>query len=431
MIRSMQHCPGRLAYELFYTAARNLITVMVVSLLGFSPLVAQESSPGAITSGTPKAGATAPPATSSQEEEPKERASPTSDERLLTPKIDVYLPEGELDFRVQRLARNAFFEGQLNYDFPSGDISSVLRYRFYRRKRTYQLSVFDTIEGQSVERGSEYQRVRGGALLMEWPHSYSNRSFLLAEIDTIDSNKDDFQFTAGRTNTFVRVGYQLGTPDDERSNAIVGNDRGRIETVFSAHRLIGPGDIGLTAALSYATDALEGDFEYLKLEFAGLKRFRLPGRTFVIGRFDGGTFSRESLIRPNLVGFEAYDIPTHEFFGLKGRDNLKGLKAQLRGTTKLQFTTEFFVPWFEDAAHRALGLEWNSWYWIVYGGKGAIGFDRDVVTDSANYLSDVGFGFEASFRLKGRRAYLSAVLAKVLEYDDDPRFIITVKTYSR
>ena len=367
----------------------------------------------------------------SNEQESERETNASSDDRLLIPKIDVYLPEGELDFRVQRLARNAFFEGRLNYDFPSGDISAILSYRFYRRKRTYQLSVFDTIEGQSVERGSDFERVRGGALLMEWPHSYSHRSFVLAEIDDIDSNKDEFRFTSGRTNTFVRLGYQIGTPDDERSNSIVGNDRGRIETVFSAHRLIGPGDVGLTAALSYAAEALEGDFEYLKFEIAGLKRFRLPGRTFLIGRFDGGTFSQESMTRPDLEGFEAFDIPTYEFFSLRGRDNLKGLKARLRGTTKLQFTAELFVPWFEDARHRALGLEWNSWYWIGYGGKGAIGFDRDAVTRSDQYLSDIGFGFESSFRLKGRRAYLSAVVAKVLEFDDDPRFIVTVKTYSR
>jgi outer membrane biosynthesis protein TonB len=47
------------------------------------------------------------------------------------PRLDVYFPEGDLDLRVSRLINKTFFEGQLKYNFISGDITAFLRYRYY------------------------------------------------------------------------------------------------------------------------------------------------------------------------------------------------------------------------------------------------------------------------------------------------------------
>ena len=45
----------------------------------------------------------------------------------------------------------------------------------------------------------------------------------------------------------------------------------------------------------------------------------------------------------------------------------------------------------------------------------AIGFDREVLTDSDNYLTDVGAGFETSFRLKDYTIFIGGVVAHTLD----------------
>ena len=82
---------------------------------------------------------------------------------------------------------------------------------------------------------------------MEWPHDYNNRTFFLTEVD-VSANRGTAagrtaSWCAGtKTDTFIRLGYQLGTPDEGRSSAIAGETRARTERLFSAFREFGPGD---------------------------------------------------------------------------------------------------------------------------------------------------------------------------------------------
>ena len=373
----------------------------------------------------------APPAAPSEEEEERERAGG------LFPDLNVYLPEGELDLRINRLTRKVFVEGQVKYNFVDGDIAAFLRYRYYGYKRTYQLSVFDEVEFEDIEEfDNDFDRTRGILLLTEWPLTFHRRAFGLVEMDRISSNKEELFFDTGKTNLFLRLGYQIGTPDDARSNAIVGEDRARVERLFTAFRKIGPGDAGLTGALTWGTDLAIGDFDYLKLEVAGLKRIELPRRAFLFARLHGGTFLEEEILDrdltedPRLPATGRFSIPREEFFRLDGRDNLKGLDDRLRGTEEIHFTTEVLFPWFVREHRRALKLDWRNWYWVLYGGTGNIGFDQDVFTEIDEYIHDVGVGFEASFQLKDFEFFLSGLVARAFGAESEEITTnLSVKTY--
>ncbi|MGH9361134.1 MAG: hypothetical protein ACRD2T_04400, partial [Thermoanaerobaculia bacterium] len=189
-------------------------------------------------------------------------------------RLDVYFPEGDLDFRLSRLVNKVFFEGQVKYNFIDGDISAFLRYRYYGLQRTLQFAVFDAIEFPDIEDFTDdFDRVRGLLVLMQWPRDVHHRVFALAELDRVSTNKESLESQNNRTNTFLRVGYQIGTPGDSRSNAIVGETRARSERLFTAFREVGPGNAGFTGAVTWGFDAGWGDFDYVKLEFETLKRF--------------------------------------------------------------------------------------------------------------------------------------------------------------
>ena len=167
----------------------HLLSLLVVLAGLAAPLAAQE------------AAAPAPPARSGEEG--------------FLPRLDVYFPEGDLDLRVSRLVNKVFFEGQVKYNFVNGDIAAFLRYRYYGYNRTTQLTVFDEVEFQDIQEFSnDFDRVRGTLVLVEWPQSYQRRAFLLAELDRISTNKEELAeiLRRGETNTFVRLGYQIGTP---------------------------------------------------------------------------------------------------------------------------------------------------------------------------------------------------------------------------
>lgn len=380
-----------------------------------------------------------PPLAAQAPQEPEgeaaaEEEAPAQGESLV-PELNVYFPEGELDIRIGRLVKKVFAQGQVKYNFVDGDISAFLRYRYYGFARTYQLSVFDEIEFEDIEDFSnDFDRVRGILLLTEWPHSFHHRTFLLTEMDRISSNREEFVFDTGRTNLFLRLGYQLGTPDDERSNAIVGESRARVERLFTAFRRIGPGDAGLTGALTWGTDLAVGDFDYVKLELSGLKRFELPRGAFLFGRLHGGTFLRKSEEREidpesPLPETGRFLVPREEFFRLDGRDNLKGLDERLRGTEKVQTTWEVVYPWFVGEDHQRLRLHWENWYWVLYGGVGTIGFDRDVLTDPDTYVTDLGVGFESSFRLRDYEFFLSGLVAQAFNAEGDVKVRFALKSY--
>lgn len=359
------------------------------------------------------------------------------------PKLDLFFPEGELDLRVNRLINKVFFEGQVKYNVLEGDINAFLRYRYYGFRRTFQVTVFDAVEFDDLEELSdEFSRVRGVLGVLQWPHNYHHRTFLVAELDRIISNKEELQFTTNRTNTFVRFGYQIGTPRDGRSNSLVAESRARVERIFTPVREIGPRGAGLTTVVTYGFELGPGDFDYLKVELEGLKRLQVSERSFVIGRIHGGTFPRadrcqagdfdtacEGRTDEEILEADRYSTPRFELFRLDGRENLKGLDDPLRGTEQLHSTAELFVPWFLDARHKALGLEWTNWYWVLYGGVGTIGFDSDVYTDFEQWVPDVGFGFEASFRLKKYTFFLSGLVAQALNGQGEPEARLSIKSY--
>ncbi len=369
-----------------------------------------------------------------EEEEEEETAAPADRQRdRFLPRLDVYFPEGDLDLRVNRLINKVFFEGQVKYNFLDGDITAFLRYRYYGASRVTQFTVFDEVEFEDVEDlSNDFDRVRGTLLLLQWPHSYHQRTFALFEIDRIFSNKPALQFNNNRTNTYVRLGYQVGTPGDARSNAIAGETRARSERLFTAVREIGPGGAGFTGAVTYGFDWLNGSFDYIKLEAEALKRFDVTANTFLVGRVHGGTFLDKQLIRddPELEPVDQFSIPRSEYFRLDGRDNLRGLKERRRGTEELHTTWEYFFPWFLGASHQFLRLEWQNWYWILYSGIGTVGFDRDVYTDFDTYVPDVGIGFESSFRLRRKyRFFLSGIVAQALKGSGGVEARISVKSY--
>lgn len=374
--------------------------------------------------------------------EGEEGGQPPRTREGLLPRLDVYFPEGDLDLRVSRLINKTFFEGQVKYNFVSGDITAFLRYRYYGYRQVTQFTAFDEIEFQEVQDFSnDFDRTRGILTLLQWPHSYHHRSFALFELDRISSNKEGNAeiLRLADTNTFVRLGYQIGTPSDSRSNAIVGESRARSGRIFTALQDFGPGDAGLTAAVTYGFPQVIGDFDYVKAELETLKRFDITRRVFLVGRLHAGSFlfkgdrAPEDL-RPLRPGEERspldfFAIPSGEFFRLDGRDNLKGLKDKQRGTEELHTTWELFFPWFLDADYDFLRLKWQNWYWIVYSGAGTVGIDRNVYTDFDSYIPDVGLGFESSFRLKKYRFFLSGIVAQALKGDGGVEARISVKSY--
>ena len=368
---------------------------------------------------------------------PTEGPAHRSREEGFLPRLDVYFPEGDLDLRVSRLINKVLFEGQVKYNFVGGDIAAFLRYRYYGYKRTTQFTVFDEVEFQEVQDfSSDFDRTRGTLLLFQWPLSYHYRTFLLTELDRISTNKEDLAeiLRRGETNTFVRLGFQIGTPDDVRSNAIVGEQRARQERLFTAFREIGPGQAGFTTALTWGFPYGIGDFNYVKIEAEALKRFDVTAQTFLVGRVHGGTFFDKD-IRPlrelpeNPQQGDFFTIPLGEFFRLDGRENLKGLDVRLRGTEEFHTTWEYFFPWFLNAKHDFLKLEWQNWYWILYAGAGTVGFDRDIYTDFSRYIPDVGVGFESSFRLRKYRFFLSGIVAQALKGEGGVEARISVKSY--
>ncbi|MCP4662442.1 MAG: hypothetical protein GY856_44150 [bacterium] len=352
--------------------------------------------------------------------------------RPFFPELDIYFPEGKLDLRLSRLIKNALFEGQVKYNFVKGDITAFLRYRYYGYRTIYQLGVFDALEFEDVEDfDNDFERERGILLFTSWPHDYHNRTFLLAEIDHLTSSKEELQFNNDRTNTFIRFGFQRGTADDTRSNSIVGETRARTENLFTAHRKIGPGQAGFTAALTYGFDFAGGNFSYLKIEVEGLKRFNLTPRSFVVARVHAGTFLHKEMVRdgPDVEEWDKYSIPLAELFRLDGRENLKGIDEKLRGTEELHSTVELFVPWFLNRSFHFLWVDWENYYWILYGGVGTTGYDRQVYTDWDGYYPDVGLGFEASFKLRGYTFFLSGLAATALQDGGGVKTRLSIKSY--
>src|ERR1700674_508454 len=389
------------------------------------PATEQPAPPAAV--GPPEPGAQSAASHEGSPDQTPGEPGETPIQRYL-PNVDLLFLEGALDLKVSRLVNKVLFEGQVRYAFVSGDITAFLRYRYYGYNRTTQVEVFDDVSfGRLQSLSNRFDRTRGANLFLEWPHSFTFRTFALAEIDRISYNQQRLLAARDLTDTFVRLGTQLGTPGDTRTQGIVGDTRAYFPSIFTAVREIGPGGFGLTSAVTYGFHL--GDFDYVRLEGQALKRFDFTERTFLIGTLHAGSFPYSELTNPRAVDPTRYSIPLADVFTLGGADNLKGLSNRIIGTQELHTTWELFTPWFLGQHYNFLHLDWQSWYWILYAGAGTIGLTSKVYTDLAAYIPDTGFGFESSVQLWRYRFFLSGILARPLKGTNHVEARLSVRTY--
>jgi hypothetical protein len=157
-------------------------------------------------------------------------------------------------------------------------------------------------------------------------------------------------------------------------------------------------------------------------------------RTFLVGRLHVGSFPRKGDRDPEELpqSFEQTELSSiqrGEYFRLDGREQLKGLDDDHPGTEEIHTTWEYFFPWFLNANRRFLKLDWRNWYWILYGGFGNVGFDREIYSDFGEYIPDVGIGFESSFNLRKYSFFLSGIVAQALKGDGGVEARVSVKSY--
>lgn len=348
------------------------------------------------------------------------------------PDLNLYLPEGEFDIRVRKLIKNVLFEGQVNYNFVDGDVSTFLRYKYYARNFAYKIGVFDTIEFDSIDSGSDdFDRVRGTLLLFDVPREYNRRWVFLLQGDSL-SFGDVTNVDHDQNNVYLKIGYQRGTPFDERLNSIAGETRGRITPVLTAYREIGPDRLGFAGAITQGLDTIGGDYTYTKVEAEALKRYDF-GETFLISRVHVGSV----LVKDEVAGredhreVEKFSVPRYEYFRLGGRDALKGVDDGMRGSDEIHWSNEYFFPIFRDRDYDTWRLSWNDLYGIGYVGTGNLGFDSDVFTAIGDWSVDAGLGFEAGLTFRNYEIFLTAIYARVVtgpeEFEND-EFRVAART---
>ena len=376
-------------------------------------------------------------------------ASGAYERRESLPSINIYLPEGQASIRLRKLIRNVLFESQIDYEFVNGDISTFLRYKYYARNYTYRLGVFDSLQFPDIVDDDQrnFERVRGGLLLIGIPQNYNNRWFVLLENDRLtfgDTTRADNE----KNNIYTKIGYQYGTQFDERMNAIVGEQRGRITPVLTAFREIGPQRTGLAAAITQSGRVATGDYQYTKLQVEGLRRFDITSTSFIFSRLHLGTYlAKEKLegrdprcedfdeglpIIEDIDGdgeieeeeefsaWECYSIPQAELFRLGGREALKGVSSndESVGTQEFHLTNEYFVPIFRNRDYRLGPVHWNTLYGVGYVGVGAVGFFPDTLTDSERLVVDLGIGTESAVRFQDWDVYISVLYAQPIKKPD-------------
>jgi len=375
-------------------------------------------------------------------------ASGAYERRESLPNVNVYLPEGQASVRLRKLIRNVLFESQIDYEFVNGDISTFLRYKYYARNYTYRIGVFDSIEFPDLGSSSNdaFERVRGGLLLVGVPKDYNNRYFFLVQDDQLTFG--DLTRPDNRTsNIYLKVGYQYGTQFDERMNAIVGEQRGRITPVLTAFRDIGPQKTGFAAAITQASNIASADYKYTKFEAEGLRRFDVTSTSFVFSRLHVGTFLKRNMVeedRPtqcddptlfdtneetpppddaegNFSPWKCFQIPQGELFRLGGREALKSIRSNDRsiGTHEIHLTNELFVPIFRNKDYRLGAVHWNTLYGIGYLGAGTVAFDTQQLTDSKRLVVDAGIGTEHAITYRDWDVYLSVIYAYPIRRPDE------------
>lgn len=397
----------------------------------------------------PPATTTAPPATSTQPPEAKPRTPPpqpppqtpapattdqppvlsraasgTYDRHDTFPSVNVYLPEGQASVRLRKLIKNVLFESQIDYRFVNGDISTFLRYKYYARNYTYRIGVFDEIGFPDLGSHSktEFQRVRGGLLLFEFPRDYNHRYTWLVQDDRLTFG-DVTNVDNRKNNIYTKVGYQYGTQYDERLNGIVGEHRGLVIPVLTAFRDLGPQKFSFAAALTESTHIGTGDYKYTKLEGEAIKRFDVTGTSFLISRLHAGAFLTRSRIRCSDAAvpcefdpIDQYSIPNYEMLRMGDRGAMQSIgdNAESEGTHEYHLINEYFAPVFRNKDLRTWALHWNTLYGIAYAGAGSVGFNYRDLARASNEVVDAGLGAETSLTYRDYDIILSIVYAHTL-----------------
>ncbi|HEU5162921.1 MAG TPA: hypothetical protein VFV54_07240 [Thermoanaerobaculia bacterium] len=351
------------------------------------------------------------------------------------PETNIYLPEGELDIKVRKLIQNSLFEGQVNYNFVDGDVSTFLRYKYYARDFAYKLGVFDELEFDQLGGATdEFDRVRGGLLMISFPKDYDTRYTLLTQVDSLaygDLTRPDND----KTNVYAKLGYQFGTEADERLNSIIGETRGRIIPVLTAYRDVGPRQMGLALAVTSSIEGIGSDFEYLKLEGELLKRFDYGNEAVLLTRVHAGSFASKTRLIPEedetFEEFDKFSIPRYELFKLGGRDLLKGVGGDIRGTDEIHGSAEYFYPVFRNQEYRKLGARFTDLFAIGYTGAGVAAFGLSDVAETDRWVVDAGVGFELGLRVRTYDIVLSAIYATPIVKPDDMEggeFLVSART---
>lgn len=378
-----------------------------------------------------------PPASEPQPDEPAIAPLPGEAKKRgdIFPDANIYLPEGELDIKVRKLIQNALFEGQINYNFVDGDVSTFLRYKYYARDFAYKLGVFDELEFDQLGGATaEFDRVRGGLFMISYPKDYDTRYTLLTQADSLaygDLSRPDND----KTNVYTKLGYQFGTETDERLNAIIGETRGRIIPVLTAYRDIGPRQMGVAIAVTSSLEAIGSEFEYLKVEGELLNRFDYGNESVLITRVHAGTFATKTRLIPEedetLEEFDKFSIPRYELFKLGGRDLLKGVDGEVRGTDELHGTAEYLYPVFRNREYRKLGARFTDLFAIGYTGAGIATYGTADLTETDRWVLDAGLGFEIGMRIRHYDVILSAIYAAPLVKPDEMdggEFLVSART---
>lgn len=345
------------------------------------------------------------------------------------PEVNVYLPEGQASVRLRKLIKNVLFESQIDYRFVNGDISTYLRYKYYARNFTYRIGVFDQIGFPNLGTSSkqEFQRVRGGLLLFEFPRDYDHRYYWLIQDDRLTfGNVADVDNR--KNNVYTKVAYQYGTQFDDRLNSIAGESRGRITPVLTAFRDLGSQRFSLAGAITESAHTGTGSYKYTKFEGEALKRSDINSTSFVVTRLHAGFFVGRDQIRclpndPTPCQYDPtarYSIPLYEMFRLGERGALRSIgdKPESEGTHEMHLTNEYFVPVFRNRDFRSWLLHWNTLYAIGYAGLGSVAFEFRDIAKRSNDVVDAGLGAETTLTFRDYDVILSVIYAHTVHAPD-------------
>jgi len=333
---------------------------------------------------------------------------------------NIYLADGRASIRLRKLIRNVLFESQIDYKFVTGDISTFLRYKYYAQDFTYKIGVFDSISfGAIGSHQDEFERVRGGLLLLEFPRDYNHRYFTLLQDDRLTFG-DETRVDNRKNNIYTKLGLQYGTEFDEQLNSIVGESRGRLLPVLTVFRELGPQKFSYAAAVTQGGRVSTGDYKYTKLESEAIRRWDVSPTSFVVTRAHIGTFlTKEFLCKdtPDTPPVECYSIPGYEMFNLGGRQALRSLSTTndvSSGTNEFHMTNEYFVPVFRNRDYRYRALHFNTMYAIGYAGVGNAGFAYRDLFKTRDFAVDAGLGTEMAITVRDFEVLVSVLFAHTI-----------------